>query len=218
MDPRDIALQSTMPTVIVPLYGEFVPLAVSGNRILNAKDGMWIEARRPGIYSRQQIAIQNHVAMPYGTVAPALETRFSHLGNTLRQFIEVARNNQNEIGMVLVWNDVTNALESHFLEAVSSSPSHILYKRPSLDEGKHVVVDIHSHGRHPAFFSRTDNKDDRGDLKIAIVVGNVDQPTPTVKARLCTLGHYLPLSISSVDSDERHYQGEDKDVAAFATQ
>ncbi len=58
------------------------------------------------------------------------------------------------------------------------------------------------------FFSRTDNKDDRGDLKIAIVVGNVDQPNPTVKARLCTLGRYLPLPISIPESGERTFNGE----------
>jgi len=209
MDSRDIAVQSTMPAIMVPFFGEFEALAVPGNRILNAGDGIWIEARRPGIYSRQPIALQHNVAMPYGRVTATLETGFSHLGETVRTFVEFARHSlPNEVAMALIWDEATKKLVSQILEPVSSSPGHITYKRPDLAEGQHVVVDIHSHGTTDAFFSRTDNKDDRGDLKIAIVVGNVDQPNPTVKARLCTLGHYLPLSISITGTDRRTHEGE----------
>ena len=74
-DMRDVALQSLTPTVMVPLFGEFEMLASSGHRFLSAKDGLWIEARRPGIYSRQPIARQNIVAMPYGKVASCIEWR-----------------------------------------------------------------------------------------------------------------------------------------------
>lgn len=197
MDPRDVALQTTMPAVVVPMFGEFVPLAVSGNRILNTRDGLWIEARRPGIYSRQQIAQQATVTVPFGTVTDSLEVPFSHLGGVLRQFIQMAREAlPNEVAVALVWDEGTKQLVTEVLEPISNSPGHITYKRPELSEGQHVVVDIHSHGFSGAFFSRTDNNDDRGDLKIAIVVGNVDQANPTVRARLCTLGHYRPLAIS----------------------
>lgn len=204
MDPRDIALQSTLPAVMVPLFGKFEPLVGSGNRILNAKDGIWIEARRPGIYSRQPVALQTCVAMPYGEVTPALETEFSCLGKTIRQFLQTARLAlPNEVAMAMIWDSTTGELSSRMLEPVSSSEDHITYKRPDLAEGQHVVVDIHSHGTTHAFFSPKDHEDDRGDLKIAIVVGNVDQPNPTVKARLCTLGHFRTLPISIPGTDER---------------
>ena len=215
MDPRDLALQGTMPAVMVPLFGEFEPLATSGNRILNAKDGLWIEARRPGIYSRQPIALQNKVAMPYGEIKPELKTSFSRLGPMLYQFIAMARSFcPNEVGMALVWNEATGKLDSRVLELIHNGPGHIHYKRPNLQAGEHVVVDLHSHGMSAAFFSRTDDADDRGDLKIAIVVGNVDTSTPTVKARLCTLGHYLPLPISIEENGERNFQGE-TNVSAY---
>lgn len=209
MDARDIALQSTMPAVMVPFFGKFEPLASAGNRILNARDGIWIEARRPGIYSRQPIALQKAVTMPYGVVTPALETDFAQLGATIRTFVELARQAcPNEVAMALIWDEGTKQLERRILDPISSSPGHITYVRPSLADGQHVVVDIHSHGRTGAFFSRTDNADDCGDLKIAVVVGNVDQPQPTVKARLCTLGHYLPLSISLTENDWRTNTGD----------
>ncbi len=216
MDPRDFALQSTMPTVVVPMFGAFEPLAGSGNRLLVARDGVWIEAQRPGIYSRQKVAHQDTISVPYGTLTSTLTTKFSHLGNAIREFVVFARQSlPNEVGVALVWNEVTETLQHRVLKAIQSGPSHILYERPDLAIGEHVVVDIHSHGYSPAFFSRTDNKDDRGDLKIAVVVGNVDQPNPTVKGRLCTLGHYLPLPVSLEESGSRINQGETSNVAAY---
>lgn len=209
MDVRDMALQQTMPTVMVPLFGKFEPLATAGNRILAAKSGFWVEARRPGIYIRQPIALQKAVALPYGDVTAALETQFSHLGQMVQDFLQAAvKALPNEVAMALIWDDERKQLRTHALQPISSSSGHIHYERPVLESGQHVVMDIHSHGRSPAFFSRTDNKDDAGDIKIAVVVGNVDQPTPTVKARLCTLGLYQPLSIANSASDWRINHGE----------
>lgn len=49
-------------------------------------------------------------------------------------------------------------------------------------------MDCHSHGRHPAYFSSTDNQDDRHDVKMALVIGNCDRSNPSVAARLCAKG------------------------------
>lgn len=209
MDVRDMVLQQTMPTVMVPLFGKFEPLATAGNRILAAKSGFWVEARRPGIYIRQPIALQKAVALPYGDVTATLETQFSHLGHVLQEFVETARKAlPNEVALALIWDDESKQLQTHTLKPISSSSGHIHYDRPVLQSGQHVVMDIHSHGRSDAYFSRTDNKDDAGDIKIAVVVGNVDQPTPTVEARLCTLGLYQSLSLSFTESAGRTQHGE----------
>lgn len=197
-DPRDVALQSVTPTVVVPLFGEFEPLQQRGRRILVANDGLWMEARQPGIYSRQRIAVLDSVALPYGTVAACIDLGCSQIPRSeLHKFVEYARAHMpDEVAMAMVWDDRTASLKTVVLEPISSSPGHIQYKRPDLDEHQHVVADIHSHGRSKAFFSRTDNEDDRGDMKIAIVVGNLDTPQPTVKARFCTYGHYQALNLT----------------------
>ncbi len=49
-------------------------------------------------------------------------------------------------------------------------------------------MDLHSHGRLPAFFSATDNADDRFDVKFALVVGNCGAATPSMVLRLCAKG------------------------------
>ena len=61
-----------------------------------------------------------------------------------------------------------------------------------LEAGEHVILDIHSHGTHPAFFSSEDNFDDskyRGNLKNCYVLGNLDQPQLSYTHRWVSRGH-----------------------------
>ena len=62
----------------------------------------------------------------------------------------------------------------------------------ALDD-EHLVFDCHSHGRYSAFFSKTDNLDDKSEVKIAYVVGNCDQPQQTRQYRLCLRGIFNPI-------------------------
>jgi len=84
-------------------------------------------------------------------------------------------------------------LEYRRLEALKASPDTLEVARPSLEEHEHLAVDLHSHGHGKAFFSPTDNKDDRFEVKLAIVFGNLDDETPSIKCRLCTGGGFVNL-------------------------
>ncbi|WP_407675356.1 Mov34/MPN/PAD-1 family protein [Paraburkholderia sprentiae] len=59
---------------------------------------------------------------------------------------------------------------------------------PALVGNEVLVMDCHSHGRHPAYFSSTDNDDDRHDAKMALVIGNRHRATPGIAVRLCAKG------------------------------
>ena len=55
-----------------------------------------------------------------------------------------------------------------------------------------VVAEFHSHGRHRAFFSGTDDGDEQG-FRIYGVVGRLDAPAPELALRLGIYGHFTPL-------------------------
>ena len=55
-----------------------------------------------------------------------------------------------------------------------------------------VVAEFHSHGRHRAFFSATDDKDEQG-FRVYGVVGRLDAPEPELALRLGIYGHFAPL-------------------------
>lgn len=195
MDARDIALQSVMPTVMVPRFSELEELSVPGNRILVASNGVWLEVCRAWMYARIPIAPALRVSVPYGEVSEALRFGFGKLPRAMvAQFIELARTRcPNECAAWIVWNQRTDAWRLVMLEETSVGRSHVNVNLPTLENDEHMIVDLHSHGLTHSFFSRTDNKDDRGEVKIAGVIGNLDQPEVTASFRLCANGVFLPL-------------------------
>ena len=60
-----------------------------------------------------------------------------------------------------------------------------------------VIAEFHSHGRHRAFFSATDDRDEQG-FRIYGVVGRLDSPSPELTLRLGIYGHFAPLHWSQV--------------------
>ena len=65
--------------------------------------------------------------------------------------------------------------------------SSLTYRPPS-----GVVAEFHSHGRHRAFFSATDDGDEQG-FRIYGVLGRLDTARPELTLRLGIYGHFAPL-------------------------
>lgn len=195
MDSRDVALQSVMPTVMVPRYSELKELATAGDRILMAANGVWLEVCRAWLYARVLVAKPSIIPVPYGQVSEVMRFGFGKLPKAMvAQFIEQARARcPNECAAWVVWNQRTNEWRLMMLEETSVGPGHVNVNLPTLEEDEHMVMDLHSHGLTEAFFSRTDNKDDRGATKIAGVIGNLDKPEATASFRLCANGVFVPL-------------------------
>ena len=55
-----------------------------------------------------------------------------------------------------------------------------------------VIAEFHSHGRHGAFFSATDDRDEQG-FRIYGVVGRLHDPLPELTLRVGIYGHFAPL-------------------------
>ncbi len=195
MDSRDVALQSVLPTVMVPRYSELEELATPGNRLLMAANGVWLEVCRAWLYVRLPVAKPASIPVPYGDVSEEMRFGFGKLPKAMvAQFIELARARcPNECAAWVVWNSRTNEWRLTMLEETSVGPGHVNVNLPALGEDEHMVMDLHSHGLTEAFFSRTDNKDDRGATKIAGVIGNLDKPEATASFRLCANGVFVPL-------------------------
>ncbi len=202
LNPIDRTLQTVTPTVMVPRHEAFVPLTTPGHRFLAAEDGLWIEIHRPWLYVRVPLATQDRVAMPYGKLGHHVELgcgkiKWQPLIDFLR---DAAATPHTEIAGGIIWNAATNAWRYERFVEISASGSHINYERPRLGEQEHLVVDMHSHGQHAAGFSGTDDQDDRGEVKIALVVGKIDEQgeNPALATRLCALGIYLPVDLGGL--------------------
>lgn len=201
MNPLDLALQGAVPTVMVPRFGTFEPLQDSGHRFLAASDGLWLEVRRSWLYLRKPTARQTKVAMPYGTVTETMELFCGPVPlDLLREFSAQARNAAPlETAAWGTWDEESGKFMFRRLDANNASAAYIDVNRPRLNDNEHLVLDMHSHGKGRAFFSGTDNEDDQGEVKIAMVLGHCNREKLDTKTRLCCLGLYIPLAANVAD-------------------
>jgi PRTRC genetic system protein A len=195
IDPRDATLQAHVPTVMVPRFSALAPLECNGHRFLVADDGLWIEVRRPWLHLRWPIA-ESEPLLPYGGLDDTMEWAFDwdDFRVLTDRFVEEAcRALPNEHAAWFVWDEIANRLVYRPLIAIDAGPAGIKLRRPALGAREHLAVDIHSHGTLAAYFSRTDDEDDAGEVKLSVVIGNLDAPKVTTTLRLCAHGLFVPL-------------------------
>lgn len=197
MNALDATLQTVCPTIMVPRYEELALLHEDSHRFLMAGDGVHVEIRRPWLHTILRV-MESPIPLPYGT-APSLFKINLHrraLVSGLQHFIRQARNAcPLEHAGWLTYDPLDGAVGYVEPKIVSQGAGHIQYHRPEVTARCLPVVDMHSHGVLPAFFSRTDEIDDRtDDAKLAFVVGNLDQPEVSVAMRFVGCGLTLDIS------------------------
>ncbi len=191
MNILDITLQRSFPTVMVPRNEAVAEMQTSGERLLVAENGVFIEIRRPWLSLVRKIAEFNvRTAIPYGRVSPTTRLLCETVPATLvGAFAEMAREaHPKETGGWIVWSPSMQAFRLAPVGIVTHTAGSLKYQPPALAGDEVLVMDCHSHGRHPAYFSSTDNEDDRHDVKMALVIGNCDRPNPSLAVRLCAKG------------------------------
>lgn len=205
-DPQlelDAALWDSAPTVAVPKYALFEALKDVGHRFLATVEGLFVEVRRPWLHFIHPIAPIGDKAPrpPYGKIERKCEMAFGKLSAALpmiRAFAqEAAENLPNEHAGWIVWNDLAQVLDYVPIVADTASSGSVTFRRPELGAHQTLVVDLHSHGTGPAFFSPTDDADDFGEVKLACVIGTLGQEgqLPSIQLRLCVLGLSIPVKL-----------------------
>ena len=199
LDPRDRLLQDLTPVIPLPRFGKaLAALNVPGHRYLVAEDGLWIEVKRAWLSMRARIADAVDVALPFGRAADPehnIQGTYAFSDDDLARlqtlFLHDARAAlPDEFAAWGVWNERTRIIEYRPLVAIEASPGGITFSRPRLEDHEHLAVDLHSHGTMAPFFSATDDADDRGEVKISVVAGNLDTE-PSFHTRLCLLGLFV---------------------------
>lgn len=186
-------LRQHFPVEPVARDGSMEPPARYGVRYLVGASGLWVEANWPWMRARF-LAHPFLVGGPtlYGDPEPLLE--LPKLRPALfQEFLALARESApNEVAGWILYRPEDGSQRLVIPEQVAT-PDTVDYQRPETGDGEFAVWDIHSHGRHPAFFSSRDNGDDFSDVKIAMVVGQVNETNPGLVARLVVRELFLPL-------------------------
>jgi PRTRC genetic system protein A len=191
MNILDMTLQRSFPTVMVPRNETVAAMPTAGERLLIAENGVFLEVRRPWLSLVRQVAEFNvRTAIPYGRVTPSTRLLCETIpADLVGAFAGMARKaHPMETGAWIVWSPSTQAFRIAPVGIVTHTGGSLKYQPPALAGDEVLVMDCHSHGRHPAYFSSTDNDDDRHDVKFALVIGNCDRTTPSIAVRVCAKG------------------------------
>ncbi len=192
LDPRDAILQAHAPAVMVPRHGVLPMMEKPGHRFLVASDGMWLEVVRPWLHARVSIA-PAEIPLPFGDIGQVIRYAFpeADIAKIEQRFLQDAvRAFPNECAAWGVYDMLSGRLDYRPLVADSATPASVSFHRPKLADREHLAIDIHSHGALPAGFSGTDDEDDTGEVKHAIVVGNINGELSYAR-RLCLHGAFV---------------------------
>lgn len=191
-DTRDDVLFSLCPPVPVPRFGTLDDLAVGRKRFLLASDGVYLEVRSEALHARLRIA---PVQLPYGSTNEFLRPAGGPLEvSWLGQLANLALcDGTREVAAGIVRGPEGWALVEP--PVLSASGSHVTYA--DVFEDKALLIDMHSHGAHPEYFSAIDDESDmsREGPYIAVVLGRC-QSRETLKScmRFVCPPYLIPLS------------------------
>jgi PRTRC genetic system protein A len=195
IDPRDEALQRACPVVAAPLFG-VLPAMENGQCVIVASNGVFVQIKRDWLDCVERMGdIDAALPLPYGKVTPSIQFAFGTIPIALLDaFIVAGRAGlPDEIAGGLIYSAQRHTLRLAIYESVRSTAHGIEYRLPLLTRDESIAVDLHTHGLLPAFWSTTDDRDDRS-VKVAGVFGNLDRERPSAAFRLVLNGMYRPLA------------------------
>lgn len=196
-DVMDQAISENFPLIAAPQSGQLAPPEKFGTRYIVARDGLFREICTPWLHATEQIARIAGLASPYGELKPAVRLTCNMPPQDVwREFLAQARRSMpDECAALIVWNSASGAWRLAERVALTATPWRVDYDEPELREDEVPVIDIHSHARFEAKFSKRDDADDQGGIKIAAVMGRIDTDQPEIALRLVCLDWTAPMRL-----------------------
>lgn len=197
-DVMDRAITENFPVIAMPHSGYLPKPANFGIRYVVGRTGLFREVSTPWLYTLLPVAVVERSTTPYGDLTPKVEMTFNMPPETVwRDFMQQAKLAMpNECAALIIWNSQTGAWRLAAREATLSRPDRVDYAEPVLEDDELAVIDIHSHASYSAHFSRRDDADDAGGIKISAVVGRINQPEPDIALRLVCLDRFVPMRLT----------------------
>jgi PRTRC genetic system protein A len=169
----------------------------AGYNYILAGNGVWVDAENEFLRARVQAApvkvrgladlepqlfLRNKIPIDYFDRINLIISR-----NSERQIYE-------EQFFVITWNKNKEKFDTWY-PPQRQAGSKVKYDTTGINYP--VVIELHTHGIMPAFFSQTDNEDERG-LRIYAVIGRLDRICPEIRLRVGVYGYWQPVRFCDV--------------------
>lgn len=107
------------------------------------------------------------------------------------------KNPRKEAAVQIFFDPKKDCYELYFPKQTVSANSVEFQRNHDLESEKVLVMDVHSHGCMPAFFSGIDNHDEKG-TRLFLVFGNLDKEKTTYMLRAGIAGNYKRIALSRI--------------------
>ncbi|MFL6600803.1 MAG: PRTRC system protein A [Steroidobacteraceae bacterium] len=192
-DPRDRILIAQTPLLPAPTFAPLPPVPLGVREYLGAADGLYVRTRHHALSVTAKLA---DASMPYGILSSEVRLPGGLIPYELVREIQRAAlaHHPKEWAGLVHWSEVEQRYQLTVPRVVSDSTGHISYDTRDLDPER-LVLNVHTHGGHPPFFSRTDDESDAAGCYFACVLGFCQSPA-TLRAcvRLVLDGHAFAVS------------------------
>lgn len=160
-----------------------------GYNYILAANGLFLRASNPLLSATIQIAPAEVRGL--GHLTERLELTHGRIPWSLMEYVLhfLVSPGREELYLAVVWE---NGAYQRVIPTQSGGPTSVQYQR-----ARHVLLDIHTHGKMRAFFSGTDDRDEQG-FQLYMVVGRLDHLVKEVALRLGGYGYFAPLDWSEV--------------------
>lgn len=201
MTRKDKLIHDAFPTVMVPMYGELEPCATRQTRLLMGQGGLYIETRTAWGHLVERLWAAPR-PLPYGPVqeVDTFEDAFDECLDHLRDLLPHAEGyaaDDLEWAAWIIHDSRTGEFTPVRLPGLDRSAVRVCSQLPRLESSQSVVVDAHSHGALSPGFSATDDEDDKGGVKISVVLGDYSGPgTFRAEARYAVEGFFFRRDLS----------------------
>lgn len=192
----DAVLAAQFPIIPQPVHGERSDMREFGIRYIVGANGLHREVSTPWLHSVLPVGSPSVGArLPYGLVRPQVNLRCPKPSSRhWREFATMAMAAfPNECAAALLWSPSTSQWRLAPRRVDEPGAAYIRYVEAECLDDEIVVVDLHSHGGAPAFFSDVDDADDAGSIKLSVVFGRCERADQMdVASRLCVIDTFVP--------------------------
>ncbi len=167
------------------------PMSAMGYEYLMAQNGLFV--RGETAVFQATIPITHTLVRGLQPITPSVKLKIPQLpGQFLHHILNharQARNGDGELIEVLYQIRLTNGQFQVEIPPQQGSKSRV--QAPG-DEPTNIVLDIHSHGAAPAYFSSIDDDDEQG-ARFYAVLGKLDSDRPQLALRVGLYGYYWSI-------------------------
>ena len=202
---HDLITMGIFPLLAASRTGVLQDPDKHGVRYVAANNGLWRAIDTAWLKALTPVALCSKTAViPYGQLTRSVEFFCSMPPASLwREFAALAKASlPNEVAAAMLWNAEHDTWRLSARHSIEANPQFVKYQEVELQDGEHFVVDIHSHGKLPAFFSPTDSQDDFGSIKVSAVLGCVGHGETNIRMRLMLIDQHIDLKLVASGSWE----------------